>query len=92
MGIFDADAPDATVLPRNYKAGFLDDWWYDESDRRYCLDGPNAVSEDVYETTRMHQEFMKALESNPNAAAPPGYDPMIEAEDREIARIRREEG
>jgi len=85
MGLFDYNPPDPTMLAKDYKPGILDALWYDPDDRRYNYDDdPHA-----YDTTAAHLEFMEALESNPNAAAPPGYDPMIEAEDREIARMRR---
>lgn len=92
MGLFDYNPPDATVLPPDYEPGFLDDWWYDPDDRRYCLSGPNACSPEAYWTTKDAQTFRSALEGNPNAPAPPGFDPDIEHEERESARRRASEG
>ncbi len=90
MGILDAHADEPTVLPRDYKAGVLDRIWYDGSDRRYCLDGPDACSEEEYDTTTQHMDFMERLKKNPNASAPLGYPAEIELEDREFARFERE--
>ena len=87
--LFD-DVPNSKVLPEDYKAGILDYIWYDEQDRRYCLDGPLACSQEDYYSTKQHFEFMEKLKKNPNAPAPEGYPPEIEAEDRYIAQLERE--
>ncbi len=86
MGLLDYNPPDAKVLPPDYEPGFADYWWYDESDRRYCLDGPNACTAEEYWTTVDAQQFESDLEKNPNASPPAGMPGDIEEEFRESNR------
>lgn len=64
---------------------FVYEWFTGDFDSpRYHADHPNDF---ISGTAQDVLDFQDALASNPNASAPPGMPPDIEAEEREIARM-----
>lgn len=77
----------ATLLPEDYEMGFLDLFWWDESDRRYILG--ETCSAEAYYTTRDAIMFEQTLE-NGSGSPPAGMPIDIADEIRESHRQRQE--
>lgn len=79
-----------TVVPEGSEISILEYLWYDRMDHRYVLTGPNACSQEAYDSTVLVQQFAEALKSNPNATPPAGLPDDIVAEEQYIAQMERE--